>query len=345
MKIKLKLPNDASPPYLADLTRLLFENCGTVSQGVSLASYSDSLESLYGLAEVSPTLPISSLYYRQVAVDKLDGMFALLKPSALHAMQGDTRSYCRNDHRLPCYDWPEKDSGRSVISLWTKSLIGEKSFRDALDPENDIYTIAQDSMAQFISPGENPRVHHCGTNEDDTTIIHMYSSYISRASIVDATGCLLKHLGLRDISLTVRLERTPAQSIPEEYGNLITDVSNVELGCHLLIGLNSKYSICPDNCFMPVPNVSMVQINEVFSAILYARKDLEYTYLKKNYVPWKSESGILSARTQGNSFEFLITKKKISLEIGIEQYVEKDPPTKQFKITLVKALKRFGLEV
>jgi hypothetical protein len=177
----------------------------------------------------------------------------------------------------------------------------------------------------------------------DEFVTDMYLTYLSREESSTLLVCLCECFELGELSSVSRVEADEIPAYSLEGGKPLSNEELTGKGYNMMLPFGSRYSIGPDNLQFPVLNVGEGAIEEIIIHMVRLRDSLQYSFIERSNLAWKGRGPAVSARTSGNRFRIEMSPKKCDLVIGVEQYSDGDPPTRQFWPLLRDALSQIGL--
>jgi hypothetical protein len=329
-----------SPREASEAFRLTLGQADGFDERVCLTAHADDLEGIRAVAGVD--LPEVSLFgWKELLPGEVEDLEILPSLRSAQVLCGDFRVAAREHWELPFYDWPETRTTLGMVTLQHQVPKQSGPLSAQMEPEPPCVEALTAALATNLKRPDLDVKHSSTVLNDQVT--HIYNVRVPLGQLVGGFGAALSLLppgkAAAGFELTVPADR--ATQVPG--GGVLAGPPFPEGLC--LSPFRTAFALAPDGVSFPIPNLSSGQAAQAFERGWERRKGLKFLGLKRSFLAWRARDGQRAARTMGNFCLLHIEKQTCALEIGVEQFGDKDVPVRLVKNELERVLQFHGLQL
>lgn len=328
---------------LGDLQRAIEAVNGCLAEPlerVSLQLHTRSLDSLACLVkDTSLGSRLTAFGWTHVSLAEEFPERLLRAANRGRAVWANREVYFEEAIQKPWYDWNGAHS--NVVHVAFGERFRAPIPKSVAEPSQDVLQ-RFDSIIKAASGSESSGARTTSVWGEER--LHTYSAEISGRCSVAAVRQLLKELGCADGTASWQLSGADddLQRALETGDFRQTDYPT---GCYHFNASRGHYdfAVQPHN-LVPVLNCTLNEALLVAGRVFEAKPDI-ILEIVKSFVSWRLPDGGSGPRTSGNCVRFSLWKGVWKMFVGVEQFIETDPPVRRISPQLRKVAARLKAEL
>lgn len=324
-----------SPRVAFEAFSFLLREAAGCDDRVCLTVHTDDIEVIHDVAATDIS-EVSLFGWKELPLQEFWRLNIRSSPRSVIVFCGDYRVIAREYWELPFYDWPEAWTTQGMVTLQHSVPKENRPLSNQMEPEPPIAEKLAGAMANE-SGRSDLKVLHSSTVLNDQ-VVHIYNVRVPLDYLTLGFRAALSLLPPALVSAGFELTVAPHRLKQLQSNRSLAGLPFPDKQL-CLSPFSTIMAIASQGISYPVPNLELVRAGQAFERGWTHRDTVRFQGLKRGFLSWRSRDGLRSSRTMGNYAILIIEKALCVIEVGIEQFDDKDVPVRSVKKELEHILK------
>lgn len=332
-------PEDDPQQAFAALSRFLaVSTAGNYGEKVCLSLDVHTAEDLLDLLQDTGISAVSLFFWGDFSPQDMLTHPLLRLTSAVRVKFRDTLISVSKAGGVPFYDWDELPHSHVSLQLSVPAALQAGN-----TPKPEIQGLLASSITKAMGSFRAEELR-CVPSISRNDVRQGYIYSIDAAKVTETLAGTLAVLGAHSVTGAFMATIPVSQYSVAWFGDQFR-LSEYPPEIASLNHMGTPFAVQPLTMVHPVPNCLMPDAGKVAVRTWARRRAVKCLALQRGFLPWIYKKDAATRRLGGNYGKMLLWNGRITVEVGIEQFADSDPPVRVVRTAVREKARALGYDL